>query len=213
MEQPSQIDLSKLKGILSGAKKLINKVETGDYTTGHIDGRALTDNGVQEMYAEGVYRPAQNQIHMNEQQEDYTAEQVRNSNLPAAIKEAMINNPIPKINVNPFQPNSFSLDDVAELQEKPVGYPQSRQQAPRQQAPRQQAPRQQQRLNEQAYYPQDAITVTKEQLREMVDELVNEKMVNYLMKMSAERITENAVKKTLNALVKEGKLTAKKKTI
>lgn len=203
MEQPSQIDLSKLKGILSGAKKLINKVETGNYTTGHIDGRALTDNGVQEMYAEGVYRPAQNQMHMNEQQEDYTVEQVRNSNLPAAIKEAMINNPIPKINVNPFQPNSFSLDDVAELQEKPVGYPQSRQQAPRQQ----------QRLNEQAYYPQDAITVTKEQLREMVDELVNEKMVNYLMKMSAERITENAVKKTLNALVKEGKLTAKKKTI
>lgn len=204
METPSQIDLSKLKGILSGAKKLINKVETGDYTTGHIDGRALTDNGVQEMYAEGVYRPAQNQMHMNEQQENYTADQVRNSNLPAAIKEAMINNPIPKINVNPFAPNSFSLDDVAELQEKPVGYPQSRKQAPRQQ---------QQRINEQAYYPQDTITVTKEQLREMVDELVNEKMISYMMKMSAERITENAVKKTLNALVKEGKLTAKKKTI
>jgi|ERR1044072_3228234 polyhydroxyalkanoate synthesis regulator phasin len=207
METPSQIDLSKLKGILSGAKKLINKVETGDYTTGHIDGRALTDNGVQEMYAEGYHRPTQTQTHMNEQQENYTADQVRNSNLPAAIKEAMINNPIPKINVNPFAPQSFSLDDVAELQEKPVGYPQSRKPAPKQ------APRQQQRLNEQAYYPQDTISVTKEQLKEMVDELVNEKLIGYFMKMSAERITENAVKKTLNALVKEGKLTAKKKTI
>lgn len=207
METPTPIDLSKLKGILSGAKKLINKVETGDYTTGHINERALTDTGVQEMYNEGYHRPAQSHSQMNEQ-ENYTEDQVRNSNLPAVIKEAMIKNPIPKINVNPFAPNSFSLDDVADLQEKPVGYPQSRKQAPRQQAPRQQ-----QRLNEQAYYPQDTISVTKEQLREMVDELVNEKMISYLMKMSAERITENAVKKTLNALVKEGKLTAKKKTI
>jgi hypothetical protein len=207
METPTQIDLSKLKGILSGAKKLINKVESGDYTTGHIDERALTDNGVQEMYAEGYNRSAQAHTPMNEQQDNYTADQVRNSNLPEAIKQAMINNPIPKINVNPFAPQSFSLDDVADLQEKPVAYPQSRKPAPKQQA------RPQQRLNEQAYYPQDTISVTKEQLREMVDEIVNEKLINYFMKMSTERITENAVKKTLNALVKEGKLTAKKKTI
>lgn len=200
MEQPQPIDLSKLRGILSGAKKVMNKVETGNYSTGHFDDRAFNEEGIQEMFNEGYTPPSSAAAPI----EDYTADQVRNSNLPDVIKRAMIENPIPKVNA--FAPQSFSLDDVADLQEKPMGSRPARRTAS---APNQQN----QRLNEQAQYNSNTLSVTKEQIREMVDELVNEKLVKFFMNAATERITESAVRKTLNALVKEGKLTAKKKII
>ena len=39
MDIPQPIDVSRLKGILGNAKKIMGKVETGNYETGNVDGR------------------------------------------------------------------------------------------------------------------------------------------------------------------------------
>ena len=53
MNTPPPADISKLKGILGNAKKLMGKVESGNYETGHVDGRALTEEGIKELQSEG----------------------------------------------------------------------------------------------------------------------------------------------------------------
>jgi hypothetical protein len=195
METPAPIDVSKLAHILSASKKIMNKVENNDYSTGHIDERALNEDGVQQMYSEGYVAPTSQQV-----VENYDESLIRNSKLPDVIKKAMIEQPIPKLSgLN----HTFNAEDVAGLMEKPMGTPQSRKVSPKQP----------QRVNEQVYSNSGAITVTKEQLREMVNDLVNEKLIEFFMKANTQKITEEAVKRTLTALVKEGKLTAKKKTV
>ncbi len=57
MEMPTPIDVNRLKGILGGARAIMDKVESGNYETGHVDGRALNEDGVQQMMAEGITRP------------------------------------------------------------------------------------------------------------------------------------------------------------
>jgi len=198
METPQPIDVSKLAHILKASKQIMNKVENNNYSTGHIDGRALNEDGVQQMYNEGYTAPSSQQGF-----ENYAEDHIKNSRLPDVIKKAMIENPIPKVSgIN----HTFNLEDIPDLQEKPMGMPQSKKVAPKQQP---------QRINEQVYSNQNSgtITVTKEQLREMVDDIVNEKLLEFFMKASTQRITEDAVKKTLTALIKEGKITAKKKTV
>jgi hypothetical protein len=200
METPQPIDVSKLAHILKASKQIMNKVENHDYSTGHIDGRALNEDGVQQMYNEGYTAPASQQGFDN-----YAEDQIKNSKLPDVIKKAMIENPIPKL--SGFN-HTFNAEDVADLIEKPLGVPQTKRTPPKQQ-------QQSQRINEQTYSNQNSeiISVTKEQLKEMVNDLVNEKLIEFFMKANTQRITEDAVKKTLTALVKEGKIVAKKKTI
>ena len=192
MEQPKPIDLNKLKGILSASKAIMNKVENNNYSVGHIDSRALNEDGVNQLYSEGVTRPV-----TSAPVEGYTEEQVKNSRLPDAIKKVMLESPIPKLS---GPSHTFTLDDVADLQEKPMGYPKTPKATPKTV------------FNESIQSNSDRISVTREQLKEMVNEIVNERLVELFMKASAQKITEDTVKKTLNGLIKEGKLTAKKKT-
>jgi hypothetical protein len=48
METPQPVDLNRLKNILGASKAIMNKVETGNFETGHVDARALTEDGVAE---------------------------------------------------------------------------------------------------------------------------------------------------------------------
>lgn len=199
-QQPPPVDLNKLKKILSASKAIMNKVESNDYTTGHVDPRALNEEGVMEMQSTGVVRSASTAPVVPVG--GFTEEQINNSRLPAAIKKAMLEHPIPQ--VTGFN-TSFTLDDVSELQEKPMGHPKTPKTAPK-------APQKQQ-LRESVNNDQDTITVSKDELKEMVNSIVNERLLEFFMKTSSQKITEDAVKKTLQMLIKEGKLTAKKKTI
>jgi hypothetical protein len=47
----------------------------------------------------------------------------------------------------------------------------------------------------------------------MVNELVNEKLLEFFIKNHNKNITEETVKRTINTLIKEGKITPKKKTL
>ncbi len=199
MDTPVPVDVSRLKNILGGARALMNKVESGDYETGHVDPRGLTEDGVRELQSEGVVRPEQ-QYHPQQQASNtvgYTEEQVRNSNLPEAIKQAMINRPIQQMNgLN----HTFNLDDVSDLSErKPMGLPKVRQTT--------KAP---QRVNESKAQSNDnMLTISREDLDAMIDVRLLEFFTQTYNKM----IIEDTIKKTMGMLIKEGKITVKKKTI
>jgi hypothetical protein len=193
MNSPQPMDLGRLKSILSASKAVMNKVETNNFTTGHIDTRALTEDGVKQLQSEGVVRPAT----QNNSPLSYTEDMVKNSNLPPVIKQAMLEHPIPKIG----GPNhTFTLDDVSELvDEKPMGLPKR-------------PTTRVQTINEGNNYS-DTITINNSQLNEIVEKIVNQKLLEFFTKTYNKTLTEQAVKTTLNSLIKEGKIHPKKKTI
>lgn len=188
MDTPQPVDLNRLKNILGNAKAVMNKVETNNFKTGNIDARALTEDGVAELQSEGVSRPAASAG-------GYTPEMVKNSNLPPMIKKAMLDNPIPQLST----PNhTFTLDDVADLAgEKKMKYPST--------------PKT--RTIAESTNQSGLITISKEDLKEMVNELVNEKLLEFFLKNHNKSIAEDAVKRTISTLIKEGKVTTKKKTV
>jgi hypothetical protein len=189
METPQPVDLNRLKGILGASKAIMKKVESGNFETGHVDARALTEDGVSQLQSEGASRPTSQNAPAQ-----YTNEMVMNSNLPPAIKKAMLERPIPQLSGPSY---TFSLDDVSDLQEeKKMGLPKT---------PKTKI------LSESSGNKSDSISVTKEELKEMVNELVNEKLLEFFIKNNNKTIAENAVKKTITTLINEGKIITKRK--
>lgn len=191
MDTPQPVDLSRLKGILGNAKAVMNKVENNNFKTGNIDARALTEDGIAELQSEGVKpKPSSASAHV------YTEDMVRNSNLPSAIKKAMIEKPIPQL-ASPM--HTFSLDDVSDLnEEKKMSYPKT---------PKTNV------VTESYQNQSGLITISKEELKTMVNDLVNERLLEFFMKNHNKTVTEETIKKTITTLVKEGKLGVKKKTV
>jgi len=184
---PPPVDITRLKSILSGAKAVMQKVNSNNFSTGNIDPRALTEDGVRELQSEGVTRQT------TSSPVQYTNETVMNSKLPDAIKQAMINNPIPQLTgLN----HSFTLDDVIDHEqfEKPLPRPKIQQNNTRP------------RINE-STNNSDLITISKSQL----NELINENLLNFFAKSYNKMLTEETVKKTITTLIKEGKIIPKKK--
>ena len=97
MNMPQPIDHKRLGNILGGAKAIMDKVETGDYTTGNVDSRALNEDGVQQMMAEGITRPQQS-VAPQMQPSQPLYRNMDTSKMPTAIKEAMMATPIPQVN-------------------------------------------------------------------------------------------------------------------
>lgn len=197
MITPPPVDLNKLRGILGNAKTIMKKVETGDFETGHVDARALTEDGVMELQAEGVRRPAQS-IQQPQFENDQYQQAVMKSGMPESVKKLMLERPIQQATPN----YTFSLDDVSDLSdEKPL---------PR---PSVQKNTQKKAIHENNTQSSDMITVSKIELKEMVNAIVNEKLLEFMTKTNNKTITEDAVKKTISLLIKEGKLIPKKKTL
>lgn len=189
MDTPQPVDLNRLKGILGNAKAVMNKVENNNFKTGNIDARALTEDGIVELQSEGVSRPT------TQSPQSYTEDMVKNSNLPPIIKKAMLEKPIPQLTPN----HTFTLDDVADLSEdKKMKYPST---------PKTKV------VNESRQTQSGLITISKEELKEMVNDLVNEKLLEFFVKNHNKSITEDTVKRTISTLIKEGKIATKKKTM
>jgi hypothetical protein len=187
--QPVNVNNPALLALLRNAKKIMSKVENNDFTTGHVDGRALTEEGVAELQSEGVRRPAAASS-INESA-DYTEEQVRNSKLPPAIKEAMIKNKIPKVTM---ASSSFSLEDVSDLIEKPMGFPKT--------------PVTKRVVNENILSNNsDMISISKTELKSMI----NESLAQFFKTSYDKALTEDAIKRTIQMLIKEGKISVKQK--
>jgi|LakMenEpi03Aug12_release.lakeMendotaPanAssembly.Ray.scaffolds.fasta_scaffold278319_2 hypothetical protein len=198
METPQPVNLSALKNILANAKAVMNKIE-GDKPIINSNSREF----VSESY--GQNQPIYNETDEREpdypsyvpsaqptQPRGYTAEQVMASNLPPAIKEAMIRNPIPQLSMANAN-STFSLEDVMDT-------PQQRQ-----------APVQQRRplTENRVQKDSDMVTISRGELKE----LINETLVNFLKNNYEKNLTETTIKRTINLLIKEGKLGTTKKTI
>lgn len=185
METPQPVNLNNpaLIALLRNSKQIMNKVENNDYTTGNINQRALTEQGITELQNEGFTPPTQTQVI------DYSDDQVMNSRLPDNVKKAMISNRIPK--VSPLS-NTFSLDDVSEMVERPMGFPK--------------VPQTKRNINE-SVSSSDTITISKTELKSMI----NESLANFFKQSYDNTLTENAIKKTIQMLIKEGKINVKQK--
>lgn len=200
METPPPVNLNALKNILANAKAVMNKVEADKPI---VNANANSRAAMVESYSQNYNQPIYNEMDEREpeypsytpsaqqtQPRGYTAEQVMASNLPPAIKEAMIRNPIPQLSMANA---SFSLDDVMEQ-------PQQRQ-----------APAQQRRpiTENRVQQDSDMVTLSRGELKE----LINETLVNFLKNNYEKNLTETTIKRTINLLIKEGKLGNTKKTI
>ena len=194
---PAPIDSSRLMAMLSGAKAVMNKVETGDYETGNVTLDTSVD-GTQLVEGAGYSNapmPVQNQT---------AAPQIRNgqavfknmetSKMPDFIKKAMAENPIPQLS----GPNhTFNLDDVSELVQRPQRQPVRQPQQPM---------RQQVAEN---YQPNDTFTVSESTLVRIVEDIVEKKLLSFMNESYNKNLTEQAIKKTINTLIKEGKIKTK----
>lgn len=200
MEMPTPIDVNRLKGILGGAKAIMNKVETGDYEVGNVDARALNEEGVQQMMAEGITRPQQAVApQMQAQQPLY--KNMNTSKMPAAIKEAMMKTPIPQMT----GPNhTFNLEDVQENapQQRAPQFPSTPKTQPRQQM----VYEQQQPVGAN---PNGTFTVSESALRAIVKDV----LLEFMTTTFTQNLSEDVIKKTITTLIKEGKINVKKKPV
>jgi hypothetical protein len=104
----------------------------------------------------------------------------------------MIRNPIPQLSMANAN-STFSLEDV-------MDQPQQRQ-APVQQR----KPLTENRIQKDS----DMVTLSRGELKE----LINETLVNFLKNNYEKNLTETTIKRTINLLIKEGKIGTAKKTI
>lgn len=196
MDTPAPVNLSALKGILANAKKVMNKVEENTTPKGGKQPMIETYDDAysnQPMYnemdeREPVYENFAPTAPSQMQPQMYTPEQVMASNLPPAVKEAMLKNPIPQLQ---GPPSKFTLEDLGDLVEKPKNNYKSPS-----------VP-----LRETSGSYQQPMSIDPNMLKAMVKEAVAE----YFKESYEKRITEAAIAKTINLLIKEGKIQTKKK--
>ena len=194
---PQPVDVSRLASILGKAKSVMKATESGNYSTGNIDATRLvqdTDNYVTEAYApQGVIQQSSYGDPVRPINA-YNEQTIMNSRLPESIKRAMMENPIAMPN-NPLG-HTFNLEDVAHLMEdKPMPPPST--------------PRTKQVVSENHNNysnNSDMITISKSQLKDVVKDV----LIEYLSNEYSKNLTENTIKKTINTLIKEGKISTKK---
>lgn len=189
METPAPVDISRLKGILGNARNLMNKVESGDYETGHVDARALNEDGIQEMQNEGVKKPQQMQA---PNVSAISPERIAQSKMPEAIKRAMLENPIPQATMG----HTFSLEDLNDFakDEKPMGLPKANPVKRTIAQP----------ITEQSI--QNMVGLNETQVRT----IVKSEMIEFLTKYFVKSLTEDVQTKVIKQLLESGKIQVKK---
>jgi hypothetical protein len=200
MDTPPPVNLAALSGILAKSRQVMAKVENEKPIK--TKSNVMNENHNVE-YADYDERDEREPVYEQYQQpttgfdptnvQDYTDDQVMNSNMPAAIKEAMLKNRIPKL-ISP--PSKFTAEDISRITGAPIRKPTSSNQTPIVESHKPQ-------------YSSDMITVSKAELKEMI----NEGISTFFKQIYDKTLTEETIKKTINVLIKEGKLNIKRKTI
>jgi hypothetical protein len=93
-QQKGTISPTDLMSRLVQAKKVMNKVETGNFEHGHINEQILRSDPEEIINLQNT-QPAPKAIN-----KDVSIDRINNSKLPDVIKKAMIENPIPQITLN-----------------------------------------------------------------------------------------------------------------
>ncbi len=184
---PPSVNLSPLDAILARARSVMA-------ITDNAKPIVLSEATQKQTEIEELNEPAPAQI---KAASTYTNEQVMASNLPQSVKDAMINKRIP----SPSQiASNLVLEDFSELEDIPM--------IPNKRAPFLKQPPKQV-LNEVRNMPtsnSDMITISKAELKSMI----NEGITSYLSQSYNKSLTEEVIKKTMNILIKEGRLDLRK---
>ena len=198
---PKPVDVNALSGILGKARQVMNVVESRepeqkqkksrDFDPRESYNQSMFDNS--PIYSESDEREP---IYENHQQNssgvisnnNYTPEQIMASKLPPAIKEAMLKKPIPRLS---GPPSKVSAEAIAKLTGATIRKPNET--------------RPKQRLTES--FDSDMITVSRTDLQNMIDESIN----RFFKQVYDKTVTEETIKKTINTLIKEGKIQTKRK--
>jgi hypothetical protein len=174
-------------------------VETDNYQKGNLDASMMvTSDQLVEGNQMGGQMPIPQRSAQSMNVGGYNDQMVDNSRLPDHIKNAMKEHKIPALNpANVMQ--SFSLEDMGDLVEKSMPSPQQYQQ---------------QRINEQQYQ-QQPVQQSMNVNEQMIRAIVKEELLNILGGEFTKQIRENAIKSTIQTLIKEGKVktTTRKKQV
>lgn len=197
MQEPVPVPKEDLMRRLVNAKKVMNKVDGGDFKKGNIDPTALQQNQsdlVSDVPKQNVRNVASNVV--NE-------DKIRNSKLPDAIKQAMIDNPIPTVdNISLSDNLDLSIVEGAKKLMEKEGLSSTTQKAPTLQT--QPTPN----------VGGDIKSIIKETIKETLEEIVDRKLELILTASQTASINENLVLKVGDSIFK-GKITgvnkAKKK--
>jgi hypothetical protein len=189
METPKPANLSGMDAILANARKVMQASEAKKPIVMSESTIAQTSIEERENPSETIASPR-----------GYTREQVLNSNFPQPVKDAMMLTVIgEEKRIQEYNSNNID-DDDDDYDRKPM-IPNKRAPILKQTSSQTSIPR---RIDENKN--SDLITVSKAQL----NELVKENVMSFLLEHYNKTITDAAIKKTINVLVKEGKLTIRK---
>lgn len=184
MNTPPPVNLAALKNILANSKKVMNKVESISPI------KSRSENIIESEMPQVGYDENDEREPVYENFKPTTQEQSGPRNYTAEqVMSSKLPDSVKKLMISkPIPqlqgiPSSFTLDDVQDVVvKKPTT-----------------------KINENT--GSNMITVSQDQLQKMI----NESVANYFKADYEKRITEAAIKKTINVLIKEGKLNVKKK--
>jgi len=206
MAEPARINENDLMRKLVSAKKVMNKVDGNSFTTGNIDPKSylsspedlMKDTTPQQTNSSQTSEPRTNSTPVN-------ADKIRNSKLPKAIQEAMINNPIPQADAISLDStlNMSFLDGAKKLMEK-EGLTKSTQLAQPQQ------PTIQNQITPSTQNG-DIASIIRETIKDTLEEIVDRKLDLLLNASKTASINENLVLKVGDSIFK-GKITGVNKT-
>lgn len=182
METPPPVNLNALSALLAKSKNIMKAVEAAKPIT-------LSEATLKQTASEAMSEPESSAPLIPRAAAGYTREQVMASNFSPAIKEAMIKS-------IPTQPANFRLEDMSDLDDVKM-------------VPNKKTPITKQVVNETRNVASnsDLVTISRGELKEMI----NETLINFLKGSYEKNLTEAAIKKTINTLINEGKITVKKK--
>jgi hypothetical protein len=191
MSDKPRITVDELTKNLVNARKIMNKVDTGDYEKGNINEEMLRSDPVELMQGNSSAPPTKKSIGLPVGVP--SVEKIRGSKLPDNIKKAMIESPIPTISLNDTLDMDF-VNKTRRLMEQDGAVPVKKQQS-----------RQVQTESRQVMPEFDAnslIPIIENAIRKILDE----KLSQILNAQEAVAINENLVIKVGDSLF-SGKIT------
>jgi hypothetical protein len=194
------VDREKLMAMLGGAKAVMDKVNGTDYKVDHRSLNETIGGGNVEMLS---------QLPQNATPQSNPTRKMGNglknlstTKMDPRIVDAMVNNPMPQFEMASGGGPTFSIDDVSSLVQ---AQPQAQPQTYAQQVPQAQQVNETKVMNSQGKM---LITLTEEEL----DKKIQDALLNFMSTTFTKSLTENTIKRTMNLLIKEGKLKLNPKT-
>ena len=120
MAQQGSISSNDLMKKLVQAKKVMNKVDGGNYERGHVNSEMLRSDPSELMEMQTPQQPNTRPVGDN-----MSIDKIQNSKLPDAIKKAMMENPIQQISLNDTLDMDFVKGAKRLMEQEGVGKKQS----------------------------------------------------------------------------------------